>query len=92
MYCRVVLPMTRRETGNCKPFCGAKANYYTNRECGCDSRGDFCGHREYVNRHLHRRNKTNFINYLVIICLVITLHTEVTSANIMGDECDWFGR
>jgi len=48
MYFRVVLPMTKRETRNCKPFCGAETNYTTSRECGCASRGDFCGHREYV--------------------------------------------
>jgi hypothetical protein len=92
MYFRVVLPMKRRETQNCNPFCAAETNYSTNRECGCASRGDFSGHREYVNRRLYRRNKTDFINYLVIICLVLTSHIAVTTANVMGDECDWFGR
>jgi len=92
MYFRVVLPMKRRETQNCKPFCAAETNNSTNRECGCASRGDFCGRREYVNRRLYGRNKTDFINYLVIICLVLTSHIAVTTANIMGDECDWFGR
>jgi hypothetical protein len=92
MYFRVVFPMTKRETQNCKPFCGAETNYSTIRECECASRGDFCGHREYVNRRLYRRNKTDIINCLVIICLILTSHSAVTTANIMGDECDWFGR
>lgn len=92
MYFRVVLPMTKREAQNCKPFYAAESNYAKNCECGCASRGDCCGHPEYVNRRLYGRNKTEFINCLVIFCLVLSTHTAVTTANIMGDECDWFGR
>lgn len=92
MYFRVVLPMTKRETQNCKPFYTAETNCTGNCECGCASRGAFCGHHVYVNRRrLYRRNKTDLINYLVIISLVLTTHTAMTTANIMGDECDWFG-
>ena len=93
MYFRVVLPMRERETQNYKPFCATETKYTRNCECGCASRGDFSVHREYVNRRsLYRRNKTDFINYVVIFGLVLTTHTAMTTANIMGDECDWFGR
>jgi hypothetical protein len=93
MYFPVVSPMRNRETRACEGFCVTETNYSRNCDCGCDCSGGCCGCNGSVNRRRsYRRNRTNFTTILVTVSLILATQTCMTAANIMGEECDWFGR
>lgn len=93
MYFSVGLPMRKRVTRSYERLCATEANYsrICDSECACS--GDYCGCHGCVNtRRSCRRKKTDSTVFLVIISLILSTHVAMTTANIMGDECDWFGR
>jgi hypothetical protein len=90
----MILPLRKWETTRSyKRSCASETYCNTNCDCGCPCGGDFCHRRGYVNScRSYRRNKTEFGKLSVIISIIFAMHIAVTTANIMGDECDWFGR
>jgi hypothetical protein len=85
MYCPVDLPLRKEDTTRSyKRFIASVTYFNRNYNCGCP-----CSD---VNSRSYRRNKTEFSTFVVIISIILATQMAVTTANIMGDECDWFGR
>lgn len=91
MYFPVGLPMRKRVT-NFERFCATETNYTRNCDSECACSGGGCDFHGCVNRQRSYRWKKTDFTVFSLISLILSTHVAMTTANIMGDECDWFGR